>query len=1239
MGKIKIKDLLKVWFNIDKEEIKENISSISSLAPKVLTLKEEIDKIQPYLDKLKDTIETKGVNNIALTGGYGSGKSTIINTFKSLNSKYEYLNISLASFNKKKDGKNNKLTSEQKKLQRDELERLLEVSILQQIFYHVKPSEIPESRFKRIINIPDWKIRSISFGFILWVLSSILLLKYNYLDKINPINWDISNIDWFAILIFIIAFSGLGLLSKLIIKLFSNSQINKVNFKGELELGNNVNKSVFNEHLEEILYFFERTDFNVVIIEDLDRFDSTDIFTKLREINILLNNSKLISQEINFIYAVGDALFIDKKERVKFFEYIIPVIPFINSSNAEEQLMNLVKESELEDNVFSKEFLSDITTFIDDIDMRLLINIFHEFAIYRNVLKPDLIKGSEAELFAMITYKNLDPRDYDALNSNKGKLFELINNKKKYIEDYVSEIILEIQNKILEISKIESESINDFKELKSIYSNKVLSKIPHEGVIQNINFQELDEEEEFNKIINDNVEYVIFSNYNGHYYTRSAIQNLKYSFVEIEKEINPNYTYKERTELIKSKHNNKINLLKNELEKLRKKKIEVENWDLKQIFKVVNINKYLKDFTNTGLLRNLLIEGYINENYSDYISLFHEVSITKEDYTFERSVKGGYSSDFNYKLSDKVENLVEKIDKRYFEREAILNFDLLDFLGNNYNRFPDKYDSIIRLLSNEKEKSIQFIDKYIENNERPIEIFIQKLVETWKDFWDYIYCNSNFNDDKIYRYFYYIIRHVDVEIIIKNQNEDTLKEFIEQNSNLLFLLDNITKEPDYYSEIQSLIIKRKINLFEKLDIKFDMLKPPKEDSNELYNYAYNNNHYKINKENLLQLVISYGTNKPEKTFEKTNYSTILNSNCEPLIKYVNSDINNYVENVFLKLEQNKYENENDLRKLLNNEILEDKLKIKIIQKVETHISDLSKIEDIEIKKQLLTNLKVLPNWENVINYYNNCENKIDEKLVEYLNSEIVSNELSKIKLRKEDKELEKSFLLCNDINDEIYINLLKSAYYIYNSLNFEDLNEIKVENLVKKNLVTTKANYDKLKDGFANNHITLIERDFNKFFEKIEDFETDEDDILMILKSDKITIDNRFKYISKLAKQTIIDNTAIAKKVGEIIISKSNKVEFEFNVIESIAKSIDSTENKVKFINLYFTELSNDKTISLVKSLSHNHSELFVKQHKPLFNDNAHNRELLTKLRTKGLIKNFDVDKKDNTKIRAVANY
>lgn len=49
---------------------------------------------------------------------------------------------------------------------------------------------------------------------------------------------------------------------------------------------------ILNEYLDEILYLFERKKFNVVIIEDLDRFNDITIFEELRELNFLINNAK-----------------------------------------------------------------------------------------------------------------------------------------------------------------------------------------------------------------------------------------------------------------------------------------------------------------------------------------------------------------------------------------------------------------------------------------------------------------------------------------------------------------------------------------------------------------------------------------------------------------------------------------------------------------------------------------------------------------------------------------------------------------------------------------------------------------------------------------------------------------------------------------------------------------------------------------------------------------------------------
>src|SRR5688500_784158 len=84
--------------------------------------------------------ETYDIKNIAVTGPYGSGKSSIIKTFqkKNDNKSLKFLNISLATF------------KEDKPENEEDLLRLVELSILQQIFYHEEDHNIPDSRFKKI---------------------------------------------------------------------------------------------------------------------------------------------------------------------------------------------------------------------------------------------------------------------------------------------------------------------------------------------------------------------------------------------------------------------------------------------------------------------------------------------------------------------------------------------------------------------------------------------------------------------------------------------------------------------------------------------------------------------------------------------------------------------------------------------------------------------------------------------------------------------------------------------------------------------------------------------------------------------------------------------------------------------------------------------------------------------------------------------------------------------------------
>ena len=123
--------------------------------------------------------------------------------------------------------------------------------------------------------------------------------------------------------------------------------------------------------------FLKKRIFDMCFFEDLDRLDNPELFVHLRELNTLLNNDDAINKPIIFIYAVKDDIFVGS-DRTKFFDFIIPVVPIINSTNSSEILLQKINPNSgfpqfqgiLQETVF------DVAPFISD--MRTLQNICND---------------------------------------------------------------------------------------------------------------------------------------------------------------------------------------------------------------------------------------------------------------------------------------------------------------------------------------------------------------------------------------------------------------------------------------------------------------------------------------------------------------------------------------------------------------------------------------------------------------------------------------------------------------------------------------------------------------------------------------------------------------------------------------------------------------------------------------------------------------------------------------------
>lgn len=110
---------------------------LQPLVPKILTDKDSsFSTVEELNEVLHAAIENGEIKNIALTGPFGSGKSSILQTLRKKFSDFQYLPISLATLLEYEDNKtkdNSGLTDEEVEL----LNRKIEYSILQQLIYRV----------------------------------------------------------------------------------------------------------------------------------------------------------------------------------------------------------------------------------------------------------------------------------------------------------------------------------------------------------------------------------------------------------------------------------------------------------------------------------------------------------------------------------------------------------------------------------------------------------------------------------------------------------------------------------------------------------------------------------------------------------------------------------------------------------------------------------------------------------------------------------------------------------------------------------------------------------------------------------------------------------------------------------------------------------------------------------------------------------------------------------------------
>lgn len=1192
---------------------------LEPLLPKDLTEKDAAFKTVEELHEVIDKALDKGeIKNIALTGPFGSGKSSVLQTLRKRYKEFEYLPISLATLRSEEeesDGEeevqegiqensgqpkgnesksSNGYSCHKSEKQVEKLNRRIEYSILQQLIYRERTSTVQNSRFRRIVHIEENRLRTYAWFAIGLILAIIVVFFPNFGDvRSLLISYGLGRflpflkLSGFAFILYIIYLSV-----KSFVKSYCNSKLNKLNLK-DMYIEIEEEYSIFNKHLDEILYFFQVTKYNVVIIEDLDRFGTSDIFLKLRELNQLINESKIVGRNVVFVYAVKDDMFINE-ERTKFFDYITTVIPVINPSNSKSKLKEALEKVGVENGVIKDGDLADMAFFIQD--MRILTNIVNEFSQYKEKLTEKGQKLNLTKLLAMIVYKNYHPKDFAMLHRREGKVYSGIKAKPLFAKFALNEI--ELKEKELEKEYQEYLRVRHLKEadLRLLYLYKLKnyctddlrkfmikdSEYSLEAIAEN--------EQLFNMLISTSCINYRYTNYYHNNVSASKNVNLE--------EINKAMQFKTRMVLLKSGEEE----FKKKREEFNLEKLNVHRYKLRKL--VADYKQGVDGLYNSlglsPMMDVFIRRGFIDEEYYDYISFFYEGMLSWSDRELLLSIKRDIPLEYSYHI-DKVENFVKELLSYMFESNAILNNDLLDFLAKHSSRYEDNFNLIMYRLETEN-APLDFLAQYYALGKEQSKVFKHYVDWDKEQSWNAIDLWHNAEEQNQLR-----------EGWLKYSENlgDNSQEWLNQH------FDFITERVD------SIGLNRCKHL-----VATGCFKLLNEKNSELLRCVIDNCTYEINVHNLC--VITSSLQKENVTPEKLNLSRIVATKYTCFVDFIR---NNIVKALPCFSVQCKDETQDSILFLLNNGLLSlEEKKNYLCRQINLLISSegIKTDELITLAYQLFL---ITPTWNNVVVYYH-CKHKDQDTYIKYI--EYYAWRLGKSNFMGSEADCQTLF------RDLLGTNLLEIKAYksIIGSFDKqfdgdERLKNLEIERLKvllshsklpfsDKNTALLKET-DAYADYLLFHHLAFFENKQSSYFTKAEVAEK-------VLSSNKFTLEQKRELVSVIPENILLDSPMLANIVLDIL-SKSDMSTLKENTIIELLQRADNKGKRVRFVASMIDSFDYDfsKIEELLQILGGKYQEITKAFSRVTLTGNDWNTSLALALSRKGFI---SYSKSEDGKIR-----
>lgn len=835
----------KVWQGASQPSESDDAAKLLSLTPRY-----EPDKHAVYFKALDSALGDNAVLNIALTGSYGVGKSSILEELARRRAgKVIRISLSTLGLPDEAVAPANEAATSNTKTNR------IQKEIFKQLLFSQEPGRMPGSRYRRITSFG--LLRELRLAALIAVPVTLAFYLTAWTESLSKL---ITLPSEWRLLIHVILFATAALLILGFRFVFHNRiQIDKISAGSATISLSTTSGTYFDEYLDEIVYFFEVVNRDIVIFEDIDRFDDAHIFETLRSLNSILNGARqLKGRRIRFVYAIKDSIFdelgtraakeeldddgkpskssglegaaeakkrepsaaqdsaeaqVARANRTKFFDLVIPVVPFITHRSARDLLVETMKD--IKPGVSTD--LIDLTA-RHVADMRLIKNIRNEFVIFKQlVIDTGTLELDPDKLFAMMLYKSTHLSDFEQIKLGKSNLDELYRASRELVEANVKALNTRIaqarsERSTARISAERSETLGGalvkYVKLTLWGSGQSIQSYGLSG--NSFTEDSLRTPEFWEKLSASDTLHVTYVHLTG--YARA----LDLTRAQIEEALEEPLNSRQWADAERTRHDGEIQralgdrgfLIHADMSDLMSR----TEFVLKRDVVSLSFRHLVETHLTSDLARQLVAAGYIDKNFTLYTSTFYGARISANATNFILKVIDPNTPDMFFTLTaEDVDAIIREKGKGLLREGASFNINILDrILVNN----AEAAGILAGRLMTDSEEGREFLLAYLEDGRDP-EALVGILAEKWPNIFTVLIEDEELDQEKL--------PHL-VNVAIMSLNNDV--DYIVTNAVRDHIVDNYANFPAFTAaDTTQEVADRIADLVRKAGARLPLLSP------------------------------------------------------------------------------------------------------------------------------------------------------------------------------------------------------------------------------------------------------------------------------------------------------------------------------------------------------------------------------------------------------------------------------